>query len=250
MIGYVTTIIRLPAEGVWPASEVSVNAKSRRKIEMGTRVLEWSRAHPDASPGYAAAVSRLEDRLNRAQQLAEQQRNGILEVRRATRRKEELRRTIKQAHLIHLASVAEVASSEEPELVQKFVLPRRVNTYLAFRTAARGVAAEAESRKEMLVKHGLSETVLQELTQLLDEFDLVVEQGTQGRAAHIGASSGLENVSGEVVQIVGVMDGLNRTRFRKDGERLSAWGSVSSVVATPQPTPAKPEENGGDLHRR
>jgi hypothetical protein len=211
---------------------------------MGARVLEWSRAHPDASPGYAAAVSRLEDRLNRAEQLAEQQRDGILEVRRATRRKRELRRTMKQGHLVHLASVAEVASAEEPELAQKFILPRRVNTYLAFRTAARGVLAEAESRKEMLVKHGLSETVLQELGQLLDEFDLVVEQGTQGRAAHIGASGGLDNVSGEVVQIVGVMDGLNRTRFRRDGERLSAWVSVSSVIATPQSTPDKPTGGG------
>jgi hypothetical protein len=208
------------------------------------RVLEWSREHPDTAPGYAAAVSRLEDRLRRAEVLAEQQRNGILEVRRATRRKEELRRTMKQAHLSHLASVAEVASSEEPELVQKFVLPRRVNTYLAFRTAARGVVAEAESRKEMLVKHGLSETVLQDLIQLLDEFDLVVEQGTQGRAAHVGASAELDNVAAEVVQIVDVMDGLNRSRFRRNGEFLGSWTSVSSVVATPQPAPAKPA-NGG-----
>jgi hypothetical protein len=228
-----------------------MNAKSRRKLEMGARVLEWSQAHPDPSPGYAAAVSRLEDRLNRAEQLAEQQRNGILEVRRATRRKEELRRTMKTAHLSHLASVAEAASSEEPELVQKFVVPRRVNTYLAFRTAARGVSAEAESRKEMLVKHGLSESVLQDLIQLLDEFDLVVEQGTQGRAGHVGASSELDNVSSEVVQIVDVMDGLNRVRFRKDGERLGAWASVSSVFATPQPAPGKPENGetstGGDV---
>jgi hypothetical protein len=221
-----------------------MNAKSRRKLEMGRRVLEWSRTHTDPSPGYAAAVSRLEDRLKRAEQLAEQQRNGILEVRRATRRKEELRRTMKTANLGHLASVAEAASSEEPELVQKFVVPRRVNTYLAFRTAARGVAAEAESRKEMLVKHGLSEGVLQDLIQLLDEFDLVVEQGTQGRAAHVGASAELDNVAGEVVQIVDVMDGLNRVRFRKDGERLGAWASVSSVFATPQPAPAEPEDGG------
>lgn len=52
--------------------------------------------------------------------------------------------------------------------------------------------------------------MLQDLIQLLDEFDLVVEQGTQGRAAHVGASAELDNVAGEVVQIVDVMDGLNR----------------------------------------
>jgi hypothetical protein len=222
-----------------------MNAKSRRKIEMGKRALEWSRAHPDASPGYAAAVSRLEDRLNRADQLAEQQRVGILEVRRATVRKRELRRTMKQAHLDHLASVAEVASAEDPELAEKFVLPRRVNTYLAFRTAARGLAAEAESRKELLVKHGLSETVLQGLTQSLDEFDAVVEQGTQGRAAHVGASTELDTVANEVVQVVNVMDGLNRFRFGKDGELLAAWENVSNVLAPPRSAPAKPASDGG-----
>ena len=82
--------------------------------------------------------------------------------------------------------------------------------------------------------------MLQDLIQLLDEFDLVVEQGTQGRAAHVGASAELDNVAGEVVQIVDVMDGLNRVRFRKDGERLGAWASVSSVFATPQSAPAEP----------
>ena len=53
-----------------------MNAKTRRKIEMGTRALDFSRAHPDASPGYAAALASLEQRLARADQLAAQQRDG------------------------------------------------------------------------------------------------------------------------------------------------------------------------------
>jgi hypothetical protein len=212
-----------------------MNAKNRSKIEMAVRALEWSRAHPDPSPGYAAAVSRLEDRLARADRLSEQQRNGILEVRRATARKRELQRHMKQAHLAHLAKVAKVASGEEPELAEKFVMPGRVTNYAAFRTAARGFAAEAESRKELLVKHGLSEAVLDDLKKSLDEFDEVTEQGAQGRAAHVGASIELDNVANELVQVVNVMHGLNRFRFARDGELLSAWESMSSVVGPPRP---------------
>jgi hypothetical protein len=221
-----------------------MNAKSRRKIEMGTRALEFSRAHPDASPGYTAAVTRLEQGLARANELAAQQRDGLLEVRAATARKVELRRSMRQAHLAHLAQVAKIAGREVPELVQKFVLKPGTSSYLAFRTVARGIAAEAESQKEVLVKHGLVEAVLESLVQTLDQFDAAVEQGSAGRQAHVGASAELQAVADEVVQIVNVMDGLNRYRFAKEGELLAAWKSASNVLATPRNGSAKSASDG------
>ncbi len=212
-----------------------MKAPTRRKLEMGKRALEFSRANPDASPGYAAALARLEERLARGEQLAAQQRDGILQVRTASAKKRDLRRTVKRSHINHLARVAEVAAREEPEMSRKFMLRREANPYLAFRTAARGMAAEAESRKELLVKHGLTDTVLGALVKALDEFDAAVEQGSQGRRAHVGASADLDAVADEVVQVVKVMDGLNRYRFEKDPERLAGWESASNVVATPRP---------------
>src|SRR5215213_9081398 len=123
-----------------------MRAKSRRKLEMGRRVLEFSRKYPDPSPGYASAVARLQQRLERADHLARQQVDGRTEVRVATGRKRELRRLMMQAHLDHLANVAQIASTEVPELLQKFVFPQDATTYLAFRAAANSIAAEAESR--------------------------------------------------------------------------------------------------------
>ena len=38
----------------------------------------------------------------------------------------------------------------------------------------------------------------------------------------------------KIVQIVRVMDGLNRYRFMGDPALLAAWGSASNVVATPR----------------
>ena len=216
-----------------------MNSKARRKIEMGAAALEFSRKHPDESPGYAAALARLEDRLNRATQLERQQRDGILLAREATARKRDLRRSMKEALLGHMASVARVASDEVPELHQKFTLPRGSNTYRAFRTAARAIEAEAQSRKELLVKHGLSETVLQALTVSLDEFDAMVEQSSASRIAHVGASFELDDVGDEVVQIVKVMNGLNRFRFARQGELLASWQAASNVFATPHPVDEK-----------
>ena len=207
---------------------------------MGTRALEFSRAHPDASPGYAAAVARLEERLARADLLATQQRQGLLEVRAATARKLELRRSMRSAHLAHLAQAARIAARELPELAQKFVFKPGTTTYLAFRTTARGMAAEAQIRKEVLVKHGMVEDVLDSLVQALDQFDAAVERGSEGRTAHVGASAELRAVADEVVQVVGVMNGLNRYRFMNDPELLAAWESASNVVAAPRAATREP----------
>ncbi len=43
---------------------------------------------------------------------------------------------------------------------------------------------EAESRKDALVKYGLSLPVLEEFGQLLDRFDAAIALGNQGRTAH------------------------------------------------------------------
>ena len=220
-----------------------MNARTRRKIEMATGALEFSRAHPDPSPGYTAALATLEERVTRAEQLAAQQREGIIEARAATARKRDLRQTLKQAHLVHLARVAAVAAREVPELPQKFVLTRATNAYLAFRTAARGMQAEALGRKEVLVKHGLAESVLESLAQALDQFDAAVEQGSEGRRAHVGASAELDAVADEIVQIVKVMDGLNHVRFAADAEQLAAWASASNVIGPFRPaTKPAPKE--------
>jgi hypothetical protein len=224
-----------------------MNAKSRRKLEMGARALEFSRAHPDASAGYTAAVTRLEERLARAAQVAAQQREGLLAVRAAAARKLELRQAMRQSHLSHLSQVARAAAREVPELAEKFVLRPRATTYLGFRTAARGMEAEAQSRKEVLVKHGLVEAVLEDLTQALDQFDAAVDSSAEGRAAHVGASAELSAVADEVVQCVKMMDGLNRYRFRRAPELLAAWESVSNVVAAPRSGTVRPGEVPGEV---
>ena len=53
-----------------------MRAKSRRKIEMGQRVLEFIRQNPDLGPGFASATARLKERVARARQLAQQQLDG------------------------------------------------------------------------------------------------------------------------------------------------------------------------------
>jgi hypothetical protein len=197
--------------------------------------LEFARLHQDTSPAFVAAVARLQERLARADDLDREFMDGRSAVHVATARKAELRRRILRVHLRHLSSVAQVASVEEPELARKFVIPRGTTTYRAFQTAASGLAAEAESRKELLLKHGLAEEVLSGLQVALDEFETAVEQGAAGRLTHIGATAELITVDEDVVQIVKVMTGLIHVRFASQPEVLVEWESASNIVAAPKP---------------
>ena len=179
-----------------------------------------------------------------------QQRDGLIRVHAAALWKRELRRTMKLTYLAYLASVAQQASREEPELAQLFVLPRSSQAYLAFRTAARGIAAQAEQRKALLERHGLAGPVLETLARALDQFDEATDQLIEGRRTHVGASAELQHLADEVVGQVRVLDGFNRIRFAGDRESLAAWASASKVLAYSPPggaaaTDREPPPSGG-----
>jgi hypothetical protein len=225
-----------------------MNAHSRRRVEMGTRALEFSRAHPDSEPG--GGFARLEQLIARANQAAAAQRDGIIQVRAARSRKEDLRRAMLQVPIAHLAEVGRAAAQEEHELGKAFRFRPDASTYFAFRTAARGMAAAAEEHRETLLKYGLSQSVLDEFVRMLDQFDAALVLGHEGRAAHVGATRELRAVSTEIFRTVRVMDGRNRQRFAGDAQLLGSWINASTVFRKPQ-SGQDPEEGtpGGEEAR-
>src|SRR5690348_15277447 len=132
-----------------------MDRRTEVRLNMGRRALEFSQAHLSSSPGYATALKQLGDELARSKQLINEQRQGLTQVRTATIEKERLKRAIRRSHLVHLSGVAQRAAAEEPELAQKFDLPRIPARGLAFRAAARTMVELAEQQKELLSKYGL-----------------------------------------------------------------------------------------------
>ena len=210
---------------------------------MAQGVLGFKQIRTDPSPALTTALGQLEDRLDRGEEIAGRQLEGVRIVRAASQRKLELRRGLTGTHLSHLVHVGKAASREVPELAQKFVFRPGSRSHLGFRTAARGMVAEAQTHRDVLLKYGLGEDVLTDLTAGLDQFDAAMEQGQAGRQTHVGASADLRALADEIFQIVLFMDGLVRHRFRNNPEALAAWESASNI---PGPfRPAKPEGSEG-----
>ena len=211
-----------------------MDARSRRDIEMGTRALEFSRAHPDTEAGTAAAVARLDQLVARANEVAGAQRDGLIDTRAASARKADLRRAMLSGPIGHLAEVGQLAAKEDHELGKTFRFKPGADTYLAFRTAARGMVAAAQAHQEVLAKYGLSESVLEQFGQMLDQFDAALTLGNDGRTAHKGATLELRTVASMIRQTVRVMDARNRQRFQEDGQLLGSWLSASKVRGSPR----------------
>ena len=214
---------------------------TRKRLEMGARALEFSQAHPDESSGYTKALAELTELLARSEQLADQQRQGTAEVRAATARQRELRRSIRQGELTHVARAARRAAKEMPELAQKFALARHPIPYLAFRSLARTILTEAQERKELLVRYGLVDRVLDSLAQSLDQLDQALAQAAEGRRKHVAARVELGVMGGDAVEIIGIIDGLNRIRFAGSPDLFAAWRSASNVIGPNRP--AKPSDS-------
>ncbi len=218
-----------------------MDAKTRSKLNMGDRALNFSRAHPDPSSGYAAALASLEHDLARAAELARIQQEGISQRLAANARKRALQQQMSRTTLRHLVRVARKASREAPELAGKFAFkapgPR---PYRAFRALAGSLVAEAQTNKELLVKQGLVDSVLDSLVQSLEQLDQATTASTDALRAHVSARVELDVIADGVVETVRVMDTLNRHRFANDKETLAEWASVSNVIGPPRPAADKP----------
>ena len=93
-----------------------MNYSIRRKLDMAGRVRDFCRTHPAPdNAGYTAAVARLEELLDRAGAMAQQQVSGQLTVSGAVVNKSQLRREVRE--MIGLvAGLARAAAREAPDL--------------------------------------------------------------------------------------------------------------------------------------
>ena len=63
---------------------------------------------------------------------------------------------------------------------------------------------------------------------------------SNGTLSHVVARAELEELSDEVMRLVGILDGINRYRFERDPQLLVAWKTAKHVVSGPQVESAAP----------
>jgi hypothetical protein len=212
---------------------------------MGVRVQEIVTAHPDTEPGQVLLEGQLKELRARFEVVAAAQRAGLIDVRSGAEEKRRLRREMLAGPIAHLADIGQLASRERHDLPNGFRFRPSADTYAAFRSAARSMQEAALSHKELLLKYGGSESVIELFGQLLDQYEAAASLSSQGRAAHTGATGELKLLAAEIVQVVRAMDVRSRVRFKDDRQLLGAWINASTVFGLKRSVAGTPAVPGG-----
>ena len=219
-----------------------MNARLRRRLEMAARVRDFLRAHQMDGVGRGLGLARLEELLQRAENLATQQRTGVAVVRAATKQRQEIRRVLQPKILGYLSVVGAVAATQNPELAEQFRMPPADATRQALLTMSRAILDRATAHKELLVSLGMSEHVIEELATALGEYEQTLEATSAGRREHVGARVDLNAVAADINKQVRLLDKVVRYRFGDNAELMGAWESAREVVG---PFKAKNEPQSG-----
>src|ERR1051325_1174287 len=205
-------------------------AQLRKRLEMAVRVRDFFRAHQTDGATEQGLVARLEQLVQRVEELASQQRAGGAARRGSAEQRVEVRRKTQTKMLRYLSAVGAVAARENTELGAQFKVDHPRGSNQAFVTMVRGMIDKATTQKELLVSRGLSASLLDDLTATLAQFEQTLEATRAARSEHIGASADLKAVLSEVSQQVRVLDGLVWYRFGDDEEVMGRIGDDSPVM--------------------
>lgn len=221
-----------------------MRSTTRRKLEMAVRVRDFTRAHPFSDPVHAAVVARFEERLARAQALAVQEQAGRLDAASASRHRREVRRGLETELMRYVVRVGEMVARERPELAGRFKAPEHSANNAVFLARAWDLLNLAKANQELLASHGLTSTQLDNLGSAVTRFEGSTEKANAGRREHVGARADLSSVTTDLLELVGLLEVLNHTRFHDDAELLASWESARNVAGPSRAKSDQPEEGG------
>lgn len=198
------------------------------ELEMATRVVAHSRANPSDNPGQEAAVQKLEEKVEKAKALLNQEGAGHVTVHASVLAREELREAL-ILKIRLLQGVARAAAVEVPGMGTRIRLRGSRPGNTTFLASCRQAVAQATEFQELFTKYGMPPGFLEEFAGLMKEFEASLDDKDSGLRSHVGANAELDATMADIMMLVKQLDAINKHRYRKDPEKLSAWKSARNV---------------------
>lgn len=224
-----------------------MNNLVRRKLDMASRVREFTRARVGSDPGYPPVLARLEELLPRAQEIAARQHQGVISARGAQTHRLELRRQLQSQLMHYLVALGSFASKDQAELSARFKLPDSNASNQDFLTSVKALLTAAEDQRDALAQQGLVLTSLEEVNRMVADFETASEVARTARRDHIGARADLEGLTAELMQQARLLDGITRYRFGRDPDVMAEWKAARHILGLSQDQGTPPTAGPGEV---
>ena len=208
----------------------------RGKLAAAARARELCQANPFTDPGHQAVVAQLAELIGRAQRVAIDETAGRKGAAGAARGRKASRAEI-TTYLRLAAKVGVRADHEVPGLGTRLTAPSSNAAIATFVARGWAIHQEVKANLDVLTRNGLGSDLLEDLAEALTRVDAETERGNAGRAAHVAAAAQLGDLTNQIGELIGILDAVNRIRFRDNPGLLAAWTSARNV-AGPSSTPS------------
>ena len=209
-----------------------MNAQLRRRLEMAERVRDFLRTQKTDAVGEGLGLAKLEELIQRAHALDEQQRAGQVAARESKKHRDGIRRALQGKLLSYLRALGGLGDPENGEPAVQFQVPPSNASNLALLTTGRDMLEKAQGQKDVLLSRGMPPALLDDLAGALGGLEKTIESTRAGRRDHVGASADLQTVAAAIKKQVRALDGMVRYRFGDNAELMGAWESARNMAGS------------------
>ncbi len=205
-----------------------MRTNDQRRLDRVVPVLAYCRLDTGLCPAALAAVARLESLSTRTRSRLAAVLRARSELSAATRVRDQLMGPLRSVlgQIVRLA-VAAALQEGDPGLQAEFRIGALTKTIPL--DAARVALDTATRHRDLLLRYGMPEELLDRLRTELDRYAAALQQQAEASATIGAANADLAAAAREGVGIIRHLDALNRIRLAGDPERLAEWQRVRAI---------------------
>lgn len=146
---------------------------------------------------------------------------------------EQLRRELRQDHLVPIATMARSVVKITPELEVALRVPRQDANDAKVLASANAIAKIGDAHKDLLVQHGLPTTFVSDLRTLAATLQTAVDERRQAKSRRVGATKGIADQVNTGRRVMQALDIVITRALRTEPVLLAEWKNTKRVTVKP-----------------
>jgi hypothetical protein len=210
-----------------------MNLKSRRRLEVLKRILQFAVDHPQilsnavAAAAFAAVAAAIEE----TERLASKRLHDTRTYRSAAAERQSSRAELHEL-LSNLSRVSKTLDRAlYPDIAAQLKMGR-LNSAADLLALARNAIRVVTPLKQVFVDRGAPETVLEDIQSLIDQHEAAARRRNAGRGAQISRNVDLRLAARRGMDHLRILDGILHLQFKRNSGVIAEWNAAKRLRRT------------------